>query len=233
MNCAAILCRMESFEHQKKWFVNEPYVKAITNCNWSIFPICSYPSLSFALAHCDCLIIPGGYDVQGYYIQEEHRLECTYYPSTLDHFDFLCMDAFIKQKKGILGICRGMQLLNLYFHGGLLSHISEAHAKDHQHSLHFASHSFLHQLYEDAMIVNSYHHQVIGKLGNGLHAAAYSEEMYVEAITHKELAILGVQWHPELMENDQIFPYFFDIICCAASNENAAMSQSSTQTSAR
>ena len=62
--------------------------------------------------------------------------------------------------------------------------------------------------------MNSFHHQVVGKLGTDIKAIAYSDEMYVEAIVHKNHEILGVQWHPELMDHDQIFPYFFDI-CCA------------------
>ena len=214
LKCAGIIGRLEDFEDQKKWFVNASYVKAIEALGWSIYPIVSNTSLIHALTICDCLIIPGGYDVQGYYVQEEKRAECTYYASMMDHFDFIVLDAFVKQKKLILGICRGIQIINLYFHGSLLTHMNEkTHAKNHMHSIYFASGSVLTQLYQTPCIVNSYHHQVIGKLGDDLQSLGYSEEMYVEAIAHKKLPILGVQWHPEKMDDDQILPYFFDILC--------------------
>ena len=89
LKCAGIIGRLEDFEDQKKWFVNASYVKAIEALGWSIYPIVSNTSLIHALTICDCLIIPGGYDVQGYYVQEEKRAECTYYASMMDHFDFI------------------------------------------------------------------------------------------------------------------------------------------------
>lgn len=214
MKCAAIAARLETFDTQKKWFINKTYTDRIEQLGWALYPVTSYASLQFAKEHCDCLIVPGGYDAQGYYVKENKRKECTYYDTPLDHFDFSCIDCFIKAEKPILGICRGMQLINLYFHGSLFTHIDTAqHAPDHAHTIQFASGSLLHQLYEEPCIVNSYHHQVVGKLGKEIKAIAYSEEMYVEAILHKKMAVLGVQWHPELMEHDQIFPYFFDVCC--------------------
>lgn len=214
MKCAAILARLEDFNETQKWFVNRSYIQTIQQFGWAVFPITTYPSLQFALQHCDCLIIPGGYDLQGYYLKEDRRKECTYYDSFLDHFDLDCIDAFVTKEKPIMGICRGIQLLNVYFGGTLLSHIDEQlHAPMHSHTIHLSAHSFLSQLMDDAAIVNSYHHQVVGKLGKGLIAAAHSEEMYVEALQHKQLPIIAVQWHPELMEQDQLFAYFFDILC--------------------
>lgn len=214
LKCVGIIGRLEDFKDQKKWFVNSSYIKVIETLGWSIYPIFSNTCISYALSVCDCLIIPGGYDVQGYYVKEEKRVESTYYDSYMDHFDFMVLDAFVKAKKPVLGICRGIQIINLYFHGSLLTHINDQiHAKDHVHAIYFASGSVLTQLYQTPCIVNSFHHQVVGKLGDDLQSLAYSEEMYVEAIAHKHLPIIGVQWHPELMENDQILPYFFDILC--------------------
>lgn len=214
LNCVAVLARLETFNGSDKWFVNRPYIQVIEQHGWACFPITSYASLHFALQHCHCLLLPGGYDVQSYYLGEERRKECTYYDSFLDHFEFDCLDAFIKKQMPVLGICRGMQLINLYFKGTLLSHIDEtSHAIDHQHVLHISSHSFLSQVMEDESIVNSYHHQVVGKLGEGLIAGAHSEEMYIEALQHKQLPIIAVQWHPELLSHTQLFSYFFDILC--------------------
>ena len=71
----------------------------------------------------------------------------------------------------------------------------------------------LKQLYPHSFSVNSYHHQVVGRLGEGFCTSACSEENYVEAMEHENGRILAVQWHPELLEDDQIFPYFLDVVC--------------------
>ena len=73
--------------------------------------------------------------------------------------------------------------------------------------------SILHQLYSDGTSFNSYHHQAVKQCGEQLDILAYSKEQYVEAFLHKQLPVLGVQWHPEKMENDQLFPYFLDVVC--------------------
>lgn len=214
MKTVGIVMRLEYLDQTWKWFINKPYVDAIHNLEWNIFPICSLQNLSLAVTICDCLIIPGGYDIHGYYLHEDLCKEATCYDTPQDHFDFACIDIFHQHQKPILGICRGMQLLNVYFKGSLLQHIdTEKHAMEHQHLIHFPKRSPFLQLFPAPVMVNSYHHQVIGKLGDGLFSAAFSNEMYVEALVHENKRILGVQWHPEKMENDQIFPYFFDVIC--------------------
>ena len=50
-------------------------------------------------------------------------------------------------------------------------------------------------------------------MGEGFYTSAFSEENYVEAMEHENGRILAVQWHPELMEDDQILPYFLDVVC--------------------
>ena len=50
-------------------------------------------------------------------------------------------------------------------------------------------------------------------MGEGFFTSAFSEENYVEAMEHENGRILAVQWHPELLEDDQIFPYFLDVVC--------------------
>lgn len=214
MKLVGITMRLEQFDDTWKWFLNKPYIDAITSLQWLIFPICSHESLLYAVKHCDALILPGGYDMHGYYLQEPISDTCTCYDAPQDHFDLQCIKLFNQEHKPILGICRGMQVLNVYYGGTILQHIDvEKHAQNHKHVIQIPKRSHLCQLYANPLIVNSYHHQVVGKLGKGLHSTAFSEEMYVEAFLHENKRVIGVQWHPEKMENDQIFPYFFDIIC--------------------
>ena len=214
MKMIGIIMRLEDFDGTRKWFVNESYVEAVARLGWAMMPICSKDSARVAVDQCDALLIPGGYDLHSYYLKESVHPSCTFYDTLQDHFDLFCIDLFIRSEKPILGICRGMQLLNVVLGGTLLQHIDEqAHAEQHLHEIILTSRSFLHQLYEPSFEVNSYHHQVVGRLGDGLIASAHSPEAYVEAIEHENHKIFGVQWHPELRKDDQIFPYFLDVIC--------------------
>lgn len=206
--------RLETFDETEKWFINKAYMDSLLVFGCTILPLCTHASLEFALQTCDALLLPGGYDIHSYYIDAPTNENCTYYPHPMDHFDLVCIDSFYKKKKPILGICRGMQMLNVYFKGTILQHIDTInHEQNHQHNIESSSHSFLKQLYPSSFLVNSYHHQIIGKLGNKLHTSAFSKENYVEAIEHENKQIIGVQWHPERMKDDQIFPYFLDVIC--------------------
>ena len=73
--------------------------------------------------------------------------------------------------------------------------------------------SFLLIFCDNAVSYTHLHHQVAGRLGAGFYTSAFSEENYVEAMEHENGRILAVQWHPELMEDDQILPYFLDVVC--------------------
>ena len=214
MKTIAITCRMESFDSQSKWFINATYVDACSQYGCALFPIVSYASLAVAATSCDALIVCGGYDLRSYYLQEIPDASCNFYDHAQDHFDFACIQAFLQKQKPILGICRGMQLLAVYYGSKLFQNIDiNTHATLHAHPLYFPKNSILHQLYSDGTSFNSYHHQAVKQCGEQLDILAYSKEQYVEAFLHKQLPVLGVQWHPEKMENDQLFPHFLDVVC--------------------
>ena len=104
-----------------------------------------------------------------------------------------------------MGICRGLQLLNVFFGGSLYQdlpetsfHRGENHA-DVVHSVNAVPDSILGELYGETYAVNSTHHQAIKALGNGLRATVTWNGQYAEAIEHTQYPIFGVQWHPERM----------------------------------
>lgn len=94
----------------------------------------------------------------------------------------------------VLGVCRGLQFINLHFGGGLdpvPGHVAVSHR--------VAMNGAFRSLYGDSATVNSYHTLAVspGRLGTNLMAAATDSQGNVEALLHLSLPIAAVMWHPE------------------------------------
>ncbi len=116
-----------------------------------------------------------------------------------------------------LGICRGCQIMNVALGGTLFQDIHTDTCSRSRHMQcepsHYPTHkillnypSLLYSIFKkDYNIVNSFHHQAINKLSPKLKVSAYAEDGIIEAIECPEKAFfMGVQWHPELMPDDEI-----------------------------
>lgn len=210
----AIAGRSEYIDNAWKTFTNNTYLEKIGAYGWTPFIIPhTNDALQIAML-CDALLIPGGYDIAPAYFHQKMDSHATLYQQPIDHLDLSLIDAFVTMKKPILGICRGIQIINVYFQGTIDQHIKKSihEESEHQHTIYPLPNTLFDQLLLPAQQVNSFHHQCIEQLGDGLCLGAISKDMHIEAIFHEELPILGVQWHPERMENDTIFPYFLDVL---------------------
>ena len=130
---------------------------------------------------CGGLLLPGGGDIFG----------------ALDRRETAVINAFVCRRQPILGICRGMQALNVYFGGTLYDRI-EGHqlaAGDMVHVTRAAG--VMARLLGETPAVTSNHHQAVKALGQGLMACQWTADGVVEAIVHETLPVLGVQYHPE------------------------------------
>lgn len=130
-----------------------------------------------------------------------------------DIYELTIMDFAIKNSKPILAVCRGMQLMNVYFGGSLYQDTltqkpgAEEHRSAEQydtimHPVRFEEGGFLQKLYADekSPVVNTVHHQSVKKLGDHLDVYARSHDGIIEAIGYRkepEGKVMGVQWHPE------------------------------------
>lgn len=153
----------------------------------------------------DALILPGGGDVDPRRYQEED-ISCRGVKKDLDELQFRTLDAFVNAGKPVFGICRGHQLINVYFGGSLYQHIGSAerhaHGSDHKDKVHLVKSeqgSYLGELYGEEFFVNSSHHQAVRESGDGLHICLWSDDEVVEGMHHESLPIYSVQWHPERM----------------------------------
>ena len=119
-----------------------------------------------------------------------------------DRAELALLEDFNAAKKPVLGICRGLQAINVFFGGTLAQDIpghSALEGADRLHGVRTAPSPFLAPCGE-APLVNSAHHQAADRLGSGLRAAQWAADGVVEALFHHRLPVWAVQWHPERLE---------------------------------
>jgi putative glutamine amidotransferase len=159
------------------------------------------------LAVVDALIITGGCDVDptNYGAPAEPGLGPT--DLVRDAADLAITRAAVVCNMPTLATCRGIQVLNVAMGGTLVQHVDDHMRVDlynqaaHNVDIHPGS-RLATILGTEAVGVNSLHHQVIDRLGRGVRAVAYNHEGQVEAIEIDNApAVLGVQWHPELLRH--------------------------------
>lgn len=161
---------------------------------------------------CSGLILSGGVDIypEIYCDWDTVETKGTYFPER-DGFELKLLEKAIENKIPVLGICRGCQLMNVYFRGSLIFDIEQIRNVNHKkiapdedrlHKVNIIKDSLLFEIVKkESVTVNSSHHQSVDRLGEGLMMCAKSEDGIVEGIeyadkTHKPFFI-GVQWHPE------------------------------------
>ena len=178
------------------------------------------------LSGLDGLILSGGVDVDPLYFGEEPIIGMGEITPGRDNFEIKLTQAAIILDIPILAICRGVQVLNIAMKGsiyqdiltqvpGVYKHMQNAPKWYPTHTIHIASGSILEDIFKaETAKVNSFHHQAVNDLADGILAIAGTADGIVEAITMPDKKfVLGVQWHPECMaekfkEQQQIFNEF-------------------------
>lgn len=158
----------------------------------------------------DGLLLPGGGDISPIFYHRKNRGSTNICISE-DIIQLLLFHRFFEQEKPVLGICKGMQLINVALGGTLIQTLptAKAHAWNNGDQLHettVSKGSILSSLYPGIIITNSAHHQAVCTLGHNLKATQHAFDGVVEGLEHKTLPILGVQWHPERLCDISSFP---------------------------
>lgn len=175
----------------------------------------------------DGILFTGGEDVDPALYEESVEHDNVKVNRARDDFEMALLDRGLRSRLPILGICRGVQMINVKFGGTLYQDLKSDTAleRDHKqqgsrsettHSVTVTEpNSLLKESFTGMCRVNSLHHQAIKRLGHGLKVTAHSEDGLDEAV---ELAedypfFLAVQWHPEEMfsehaEQRKIFEQF-------------------------
>lgn len=197
-----------------EWSNYESWIKGFDS-SISIVKLKVGESTMQQVAQCDGIILSGGADVHpSYYNKPDYteQYKLSDFDKERDEFEFAVLKVATENHIPLLGICRGLQIANVFFKGTLIpdlpSHGKPGHAspdnkKDTVHGVGLFTDTRLFSIIkEEKGIINSHHHQAADSVGEGLRVTAYSEDGVVEGIerTDKDGFLTLVQWHPERMD---------------------------------
>ncbi|MFF7311909.1 gamma-glutamyl-gamma-aminobutyrate hydrolase family protein [Streptomyces sp. NPDC008137] len=161
------------------------------------------------VARLDGVVIAGGPDVEPVRYGAEREPRTGPPARERDAWELALIDAALAAGVPLLGICRGMQLLNVALGGTLVQHI-DGHAEQvgvfGGHTVKPVPGSLYGGVVPEETFVPTYHHQAVDRLGEGLVPSAYAADGTIEALelpTHPGW-VLGVQWHPEMGDDVRV-----------------------------
>lgn len=209
--------------------INRAYIKVIEKYGGIPLLIPSLEKMELAgvlLERISGLMLTGGVDVDPYYFGEEPLPGQRNIEPYRDKLEISLVERALKHNMPILGICRGMQVLNIGAGGDIyqdihsqlettLKHEQKAPGYYPTHSLETNPGTILHEITgSNSFRVNSFHHQAVRRLARGFVASGFASDGLVEAIESEEHDfVLAFQYHPELMcpghrESEEIFRAF-------------------------
>ena len=180
------------------------------------------------LRRVDGLLFSGGPDIDpAVYAQERHPELGPDVDRASDEYELALLDGAVQHDVPVLGICRGMQALNVARGGTLHQHLPDVTALAHRqgnepqapaHPVVVEPRSLLHRVSgATALAVNSLHHQGVDRIGAGLEACAHAPDGTVEAVWDPAARFcLGVQWHAELLAHHESHAALFGGLVAAA-----------------
>jgi putative glutamine amidotransferase len=134
--------------------------------------------------------------------------------------EMIVLEEAINRNIPVLGICGGMQLINVFFGGSLYQDINSQlpkalnHENGSEHEISIEDDTILKRIiHAERFAAKSHHHQSVKVLGKGLRVNAKSSDGIIEGIEAPRSFILGIQWHPEVDEgeiSDRIFRAFIE-----------------------
>ncbi len=161
-----------------------------------------------ALPDVDGLLLPGGWDVDPSFYGERRDDKVGQTDMELDKTELAMFHQAREREIPVLGICRGQQVINVAMGGSLVQHLEghevSAHGRSHlAHSIEVDPSSELGRAAGTHKIrVNSFHHQAIRTLAQGLQQTAHGDDGTVEGVESDDGLIVAVQCHPEELTTD-------------------------------
>lgn len=219
---------LTAYEEQARWgvwdttasLVPTRYVRAIEGAGGIVVLLppqhVSAEEADDIVSRLDALVLAGGNDVDPRHYGAEPHAKTVVASGERDEFELALVDSVTRAALPTLGICRGVQLINVARGGSLIQHLPEVVGHDGhlverglygEHKVTVSEGSLLSSiLAARAVSVTAHHHQAVDRVGEGLEATVRAEDGVVEALEDPSIPFLvGVQWHPEVTEDHSLF----------------------------
>ncbi|MCF6515402.1 gamma-glutamyl-gamma-aminobutyrate hydrolase family protein [Lactobacillus sp. S2-2] len=212
-------------------YIQKDYVKALEKLGALviILPVTNPSAANEYAQKIDGLVLAGGDDVSPLLYQEDPIKENGSNSIARDNFEKAMIESMKQQSKPILGVCRGLQIINATLGGANYQDINSQYKNvlGHNqyptewstltHSIKVNEDSFLSKAWGTEGLVNSFHHQAVKRIADGFEATAFASDQIIEAIENKKYNIYGVQFHPEMLFDTnqhakQLFRNFVEIV---------------------
>lgn len=206
-------------EQESKYILNKSYINSVQQAGGIplIVPAGIEDDVTELVQQLDGLLLSGGGDIDPTLFGEEPHPELGEVSPLRDSVEMLLIREMLAENKPILGICRGVQILNIAMGGNmyqdiyaqqdkvLLQHSQIATRSHRSHFVQVENNTILHSIAQAERIkVNSFHHQAVKDVPEPLIISGIASDGVIEAIESKgHHFVVGVQWHPEeLVESE-------------------------------
>ncbi len=189
----------------KNFCINKNYCTAISDFGQTPVLISNFnlQAIDKIISVADGILFTGGGDIHAKFFNQRLHPKASDINIARDEFELkLCMKA-IQKNLPVLGICRGIQIINIALGGNIFQHIN-GHMQNiprdlAAHNVYLKSDTKLFKLIgQKKMQVNSLHHQAVNILGKDLKISGFAEDGIIEAIEMpSKKFVMGLQWHPE------------------------------------
>ncbi len=216
--------------------INRGYAKAIEACGGTLVMLTNE-----GIEHAekmgelmDGLLLPGGGDINPHLYHKRKKPYTENIHTNPDTVECALFHIALRRKIPILGICRGMQMMNVCQGGTLyqdisrefnnsIKHLNVIENSDQNHIAHDITIEQNSKLYtilgKEKVAVNSVHHQGIAKLGTNIVISATASDGVVEAIEiPTQPFAIGIEWHPERLIKDKVWLKLFEAFVEATRN---------------
>ena len=221
------------FPGMKREAVSHDYVQAVIMAGGIplLIPVISgEENIRGQIAQVDGILLSGGYDINPLRYGEEPSKEIDATFPEIDEHHLMSARIAAELGKPMLGICRGLQVINVAFGGTLyqdlfhfssdcLRHFQKGERHVPTHTVELVQSTVLRRIFQqDSVVTNSFHHQSAKDIAPGFVINARAKDGIIEGIEKMdESFILAVQWHPEMMadKSSEMLPIFRELISAA------------------